>query len=69
MKKKVFRDKYGKKYEVEPTYMEYVVAGEKPVIHSYDPNAVIFMDDYGDIRTARPVKEEKKPKRKKKSDK
>ena len=62
MKKKVFRDRYGKAYEVEPTLMEYMMAGEKPVIQPYDPNAVIFVDDSGDIRTANPIKEEK-PKR------
>lgn len=69
MKKKVFRDRYGKKYEVEPTYIEYMMAGERPVIQPYDPNAIIFVDDNGDIRTANPIKEEKPKKKAKKGDK
>lgn len=59
MEKKVIIANGGKKYEVEPTFMEYLLAGEKPVIQPYDPNAIFFTDDNGNIRTAIPVKEEK----------
>lgn len=69
MKKKVLRDRRGNKYEVEPTLMEYAIAGERPVIEPYNPDAVIFVDEYGDIRTANPVKETKPRGRKKREDK